>query len=148
MHEWYETDKLPENLECPDSCGCTESESISYTHGTSDTIGIDMHFDPEFPCDLFTFYFGIPKTHYEAIKSQATIIDDCSELGPNSFGMYWATGPLCHIGASTVIGSQHAPVMLISAASITRFNGNTKIVGTFYLTDGRGSCCRDSNKRQ
>ena len=74
MHEWYETDKLPENLECPGSCGCTESESISYTHGNSDTIGIDMHFDPEFPCDLFTFYFGIPKTHYEAIKSQATII--------------------------------------------------------------------------
>jgi hypothetical protein len=135
MHEWYETDILPENLECPGSCSCAESESISYTHGNSDTIGIDMDFDPDFPCDLFTFYFGIPKTHYEAIKSQATIIDDCSELGPNSFGTYWATGPLCHIGASTVIGSQHAPVMLISAASITRFNGNTKMFGTFYLTD-------------
>ena len=136
MHEWYETGQVPEDLECPHgSCGCSFSESISYTHGSSDVLGIDMDFDPEFPCDLFTFYFGIPKTHYEAIKSQATIIDDCSELGPNSFGTYWATGPLCHIGANTVIGSQHAPVMLISAASVTRFNGGTKMFGTFYLTD-------------
>lgn len=135
LHEWYETDQLPENLECPGNCSCSEAEAISYTHGNSDTIGIDMDFDPEFPCDLFTFYFGIPKTHYEAIKSQATIIDDCSELGPNSFGIYWATGPLCHVGANTVIGSQHAPVLLISAASITRFNGGTKMFGTLYLTD-------------
>ncbi len=135
LHEWYETDQVPENLECPGSCSCSKSESISYTHGTDDTIGIDMDFDPEFPCDLFTFYFGIPKTHYESIKSQAQIIDDCSTLGPNSYGTYWATGDECHIGANTVIGSQHAPVMLISAASLTRFNGGTKMFGTFYLTD-------------
>jgi hypothetical protein len=135
LHEWYETEQIPIDLECPGSCSCTDSESISYTHGNSDVIGIDMDFDPEFPCDLFTYYFGIPKTHYEVIKSQATIIDDCSELGPNSYGTYWATGPLCHIGANTVIGSQYAPVMLISAASVTRFNGGTKMFGTFYLTD-------------
>jgi hypothetical protein len=135
LHEWYETDQVPENLVCPGSCGCSVDESISYTHGSSDVIGIDMDYDPEFPCDLFTFYFGIPKAHYEAIKSQAIVIDDCSELGPNSYGTYWATGPTCHIAANTVIGSQHAPVMLISAASQTRFNGGTTLFGTFYLTD-------------
>ncbi|MEJ8568495.1 pilus assembly PilX family protein [Elongatibacter sediminis] len=135
LHEWYETEQVPENLECPGSCSCSVSESISYTHGNSDVIGIDMDLDTEFPCDLFTFYFGIPKTHYEAIKSQAQIIDDCSELGPNSYGVYWATGPLCHIGSNTVIGSQHAPVMLISAASTIRFNGGTKMFGTLYVTD-------------
>lgn len=135
LHEWYETDQVPENLLCPGSCGCSVDESISYTHGTADVIGIDMDYDPEFPCDLFTFYFGIPKANYEAIKSQASVIDDCSELGPNSYGTYWATGPTCHIGANTVIGSPHAPVMLISAASETRFNGGTTLFGTFYLTD-------------
>ena len=135
LHEWYETDQVPANLECAGSCSCSKSESISYTTGIDDIIGIDLDRDPEFPCDLFTFYFGIPKTHYEAIKSQAIIIDDCSELGPNSYGTYWAMGPLCHIGANAVIGSQHAPVMLISAASVTRFNGGTKLFGTFYLTD-------------
>lgn len=135
MHEWYETDQVPENLVCAGSCSCSDQESISYTHGTSDVIGIDMDFDPEFPCDLFTFYFGIPKSNYEAVKSQAKVIDDCSQLGPNSYGTYWATGPTCHIAANTVIGSQHAPVMLISAASVTRFNGGTRIFGTFYLTD-------------
>lgn len=136
LHEWYETDQVPENLECPQaSCSCSREESISYTHGTSNVIGIDMDYDPDFPCDLFTFYFGIPKSHYEAIKSQAQILHDCSELGPNSFGVYWATGPRCHIGANTVIGSVHAPVMLISAATEIRFNGGTKMFGTLYVTD-------------
>lgn len=135
LHEWYETDDVPANLECPGSCGCTFNEAISYTHGTSDIIGIDMDLDPNFPCDLFTFYFGIPKVNFEAIKSQATIIDDCSQLGPNSFGVYWATGPSCNIAANTVIGSQFGPVMLISAASETRFNGGTKMFGVLYLSD-------------
>ncbi|MGD2128599.1 MAG: hypothetical protein PVJ33_12120 [Lysobacterales bacterium] len=135
LNEWYETESVPEDLICPGNCSCDRSESISYTVGNDDIVGIDMDRDPEFPCDLFTFYFGIPKSHYEAIKSQATIIDDCSELGPNSYGIYWATGPLCHIGANTVIGSPKAPVMLISAASMTRFNGGTKLFGTLYLTD-------------
>lgn len=135
LHEWYETDQVPEDLICSGNCSCSKNEAISYTAGNENIIGIDMDRDPEFPCDLFTFYFGIPKDNYEAIKSQATIIDDCSELGPNSYGIYWATGPLCHIGANTVIGSQHAPVMLISAATLTRFNGGTKLFGTFYLSD-------------
>lgn len=135
MHEWYETDDVPETLECPGSCSCGVQESISYTHGNTDVIGIDMDFDPEFPCDLFTFYFGIPKSSYEAVKSQTQVINDCSELGPNSFGTYWVSGPTCNIGSNTVIGSQHAPVMLISAASETRFNGGNKLFGVFYLTD-------------
>lgn len=136
LHEWYETENVPATLECPHaSCGCSKAESISYTHGTDDIIGIDMDRDPEFPCDLFTFYFGIPRANYEAIKSQATIIDDCSELGPNSYGTYWVTGPLCHIGSNTTIGSPFSPVMLITAAALTRFNGGTKLFGTLYLTD-------------
>jgi hypothetical protein len=135
LHEWYETEQVPENLECPGNCSCSKEESLSYTSGTDDIIGIDLHIDDAFPCDLFTSYFGIPKTQYEAIKSQAQVIDDCSELGPNSYGTYWVTGPVCHIGANTVVGSAHAPVMLISAASTTRFNGGTKLFGILYLTD-------------
>ncbi len=135
MHEWYGTDEVPDNLECPGNCSCTFSESISYTHGSEDIVGIDMDRDPDFPCDLFTFYFGIPKVNYQAIKSQAQIIDDCSELGPNSFGVYWATGSLCSIAANTVIGSKNGPVMLIAAASETRLNGGTKMFGVLYLTD-------------
>ena len=94
LYEWYGTDQIPENLECPGSCGCSKDESISYTQGNDDIIGIDMDRDPEFPCDLFTFYFGIPKEHYEVIKSQAKIIDDCSELGPNSYGVYLGHRPV------------------------------------------------------
>ncbi len=135
LHEWYGTDDVPDDLECPGSCGCTFNESISYTHGNDDIIGIDMDRDPDFPCDLFTFYFGIPRENYEAIKSQATIIDDCGDLDENSFGIYWATGDSCNIAANTTIGSQYGPVMLVSAASETRFNGGTKFFGVLYLSD-------------
>lgn len=131
MHEWYGTDDVPENLECTGVCGCTTDEAISF----GDQVGIDIDSDPDFPCDLFTFYFGIPKVNFETIKSQATIIDDCGDLGPNSFGIYWATGDHCTIAANTIIGSQYGPVMLISAATETRFAGGTKMFGVFYLTD-------------
>lgn len=135
LHEWYGVDQVPEDLECPGSCSCTFSESISYTHGGENIIGIDMVSDPDFPCDLFTYYLGIPKSNFQVIKSLAKIIDDCSELGPNSFGVYWATGTSCNIGANTVIGSQHGPVMLISAASRLRLNGGTVMFGVMYVTD-------------
>ncbi|MBT8059723.1 MAG: hypothetical protein KJO33_09015, partial [Gammaproteobacteria bacterium] len=89
MHEWYGTDLMPNDFACPGNCACAESESISYTHGTSDTLGIDLVSDPDFPCDLFQFYFGVPRSAYETVKGYAKVINDCSGLGPNSFGIYW-----------------------------------------------------------
>jgi len=135
MHEWYGTDALPEDYACPGTCSCTEAESISYTHGTSDTLGIDLVQDPKFPCDLFQFYFGIPRSSYEIVKGYSKIINDCDSLGPNSFGIYWVSGSECFINANTQVGSPGAPVMLISAAALTRLNGGAKIYGTVFVTD-------------
>lgn len=134
-HEWYETNKIPDDVACTGTCECTRNESISYTHAQDDTLGIDLVVDPDFPCDLFQFYFGIPRANYEVVKGYSKIISNCDSLGPNSFGIYWVTGPECRINSNTAVGSPEAPVMLISAATLTRMNGGAQLYGTLFITD-------------
>lgn len=133
--EWYGADAMPDGISCAGTCSCTHDESISYTHGTEDVLGIDLVADPNFPCDLFQFYFGVPRINYEVVKGYSKIISSCESLGPNSFGIYWVTGSECRVNANTVIGSPDAPVMLISAATLTRFNGGAQLYGTLFVTD-------------
>ena len=140
MQEWYGVDALPADYACPTSnCSCTVDESISYTHGSSDVLGIDLVDDPDFPCDLFNFYFGVPKTSYEIVKGYSKILNDCSTLGPNSTGIFWITGTECRVNSNTTIGSPNAPVLLISAATSTRLNGGAKIYGVLYISDAENS---------
>lgn len=134
-HEWYETESIPEGVACTGNCSCSEAEAISYTDAQTNNLGIDLVADPEFPCDLFRFYFGVPRTSYEIVKGYSKVINDCDSLGPNSFGIYWVTGAQCTINANTQVGSPGAPVMLISAATETRLNGGANIYGTLFITD-------------
>ena len=108
---------------------------MSFTHGTSDTLGIDLVQDPAFPCDLFQFYFAVPRDSYEIVKGYSQIISNCDSLGPNSSGIYWVSGSQCFINANTQVGSVDDPVMLISAATLTRLSGGAKIYGTLFITD-------------
>ena len=136
--EWYGVDALPANYSCPGSsgsCSCTKEESLSYTRAGTNILGIDLVSDPNFPCDLFSFYFGVPKTSYELVKSYAKVLSDCDTLGPDSTGIYWITGPECRINSNTTVGSPHAPVLLISAAALTKLNGGANIYGVFYISD-------------
>jgi hypothetical protein len=135
MHEWYELEKTPENWECPGSCSCTFSEALSYTHGTEDVLGIDLIEDEEFPCDLFRFYFGVPRASYEIVKGFSKVLSDCSTLGPDSFGIYWISGSECIINANTQVGSSETPVLLITASAETRMAGGAKIFGVLYIAD-------------
>jgi hypothetical protein len=135
MHEWYGTDLLPDDYACPGNCSCTADESISYTQASNDVLGIDLVQDPAFPCDLFQFYFGVPRASYEIVKGYSQIISNCNSLGPTSSGIYWVSGSECRVNANTQVGSPKAPVMLISAATLTRFNGGAKLYGTLFITD-------------
>lgn len=134
-HEWYETESIPENVRCPGSCSCAFQESLSYTHGSDDILGIDLVLDEEFPCDLFQFYFGTPRENYESVKSFAKVLSNCSSLGPWSSGIYWISGSACNIQSNAVIGSAHAPVLLISAAGVTSMQGGATIFGVLYVSD-------------
>ncbi len=136
MHEWYGVDALPDDYACPTSnCSCSLSESISNTHGTTDTLGIDLVADPDFPCDLFKFYFGVPRASYEIVKGYAKVLSDCSTLGPNSTGIFWISGAECRINSNTTVGGPKNPVLLVSAATETRFNGGAKVYGVVYISD-------------
>ena len=135
MHEWYGSDTMPDDYACPGTCSCSQAESISYTHSNDDTLGIDLVADPAFPCDLFQFYFGVPRSSYTIVKGYSQIISNCDSLGPESEGIYWVSGAECRINANTQVGSPEAPVMLISAATLTRMNGGAKVYGTLFITD-------------
>jgi hypothetical protein len=138
-HEWYETESIPEDVRCPGSCSCAFQESLSYTHGTEDTLGIDLVQDENFPCDLFQFYFGTPRENYESVKAFAKVLSDCDSLGPGSSGIYWISGSACNIQSNTVIGSAYAPVLLISAAGVTSMQGGATIFGVLYVSDVENS---------
>lgn len=139
-HEWYETDDIPVGLACSaPSCSCSASEAISYTVGTADFMGIDLLEDVEFPCDLFMFFFDVPRSQYQLVKSTAKVVEDCSGLGPESHGIYWISGDECRLDGTNIIGSPKWPVMLISAARNTTFTGNNNIYGVVFVTDAETS---------
>ena len=135
MHEWYGVDAKPDDLACPGNCSCTEAEAISYTDANTNILGIDLAIDDNFPCDLFQFYFGIPSSSYQIVKGFSQIINDCDSLGPDSFGVYWVSGSDCFVNSNTTIGSPDHPVLLIAAATLTRFNGGAKLYGVLFITD-------------
>ena len=136
FHEWYETDEIPEDMICSaPSCSCANSEAISYTVGTEDMMGIDMLEDTNFPCDLFEFFFGVPESQYQVVKSAAKIIPNCDGLNQYSHGIYWVSGPECRLDGTNVVGSPKLPVMLISAAATTTFTGTNNIFGVVFITD-------------
>ena len=112
---------------------------MSYTHGTQDVLGIDLVADANFPCDLFDFYFGVPKSNYETIKGLAKVLSNCDSLGPNSAGIYWISGNTCTINANTQVGSPFAPVLIVSAATTTTLNGGATIYGIMYISDAENS---------
>ena len=139
MHEWYGENAMPDGVACGGNCSCTRAESISYTDANEDILGIDLVADTNFPCDLFQFYFGVPRTSYEIVKGYSKVISDCSSLNSGSFGIYWVSGTECRINANTQVGSPDAPVMLISAAPLTKLNGGAKIFGVLFITDVENS---------
>jgi hypothetical protein len=111
-------------------------EAISYTAANTTYQGIDIIADPAFPCDLFQFYFGVPRAQYQIIKNSATLLTDCSSLDEFSSGLYWVSGSNCTINANSTIGSPRTPVIIISAATTTKLNGGAKIFGVLYVFDG------------
>ena len=135
-HEWYGQDYLPADLRCQfPSCSCNSAEAISNTVGAFDQLGIDMFWDVDFPCDLFLYYFGVPRSAYNIIKSSAQIVSDCASFGPDSTGLYWVSGPSCNFPSNIEIGTLDNPVVIVSAAGQASLNGNTTFWGVLFITD-------------
>lgn len=135
LEEWYGQDRIPDDLLCPTAnCSCSQREAVSYTRAGEAVIGLDMWVDDAFPCDLIEYFFGIPKSLYGLMRSNAKLLSDCDSLGPQSYGVYWISGPDCTI-QNTTIGSPLAPVVLLSAASTTWLNGNANLFGLLFVSN-------------
>jgi hypothetical protein len=136
QHEWYGESELPADTTCGQvECKCELDEAISTTTGTSPWNGIDLIEDPAFPCDLFEYYFKVPRSLYQTVKNSATIVTDCNNLGSQNSGLVWITGGSCDITGGRVIGSPRSPVILV-AATETKFVSGTTIYGVLYVFDG------------
>jgi hypothetical protein len=157
VHEWYGLDAFPEDYLCPGNkfpCRCKRGEDrlLSYTEkGNERILNFDVVPDPDFPCDLFAYTFGVPKDNYQAVKSMVPSVNrltGCSSLDENSSGWYWISGPLCDLPEQ--VGSKDNPVFLISAAKFTRANAQSNMFGVLFVTDAeyedKGYSCSDGGK--
>lgn len=81
-----------------------------------------------FPADMFEFVFGVPTAQYEVIKSQATVLADCSTLTTSSKGLYWITG---NCNPSGNIGSYNGPVLLVVEGT-SKINSNNYMFGVLF----------------
>lgn len=137
MQEWYGVDSQPADAKCNQpQCACDYPgpEPISYRQPPDPPVfGIDIMLDDQFPCDLFEFYFGYPRAEYQAVKANATVIDDCAVLNEQSYGFYWFSGDTCTLGD---VGTINNTVVLISAAEkLTTIGGNASFFGILYIAD-------------
>lgn len=136
QHEWYGEGKVPSDVACGKvECKCDINEAISYVGGNTPYNGIDLIEDPAFPCDLFDYFFKVPRSMYMTVKNSATIVTDCKNLGPHNSGLVWVTGGSCDVTGGRVIGSPRSPVILVVATE-TKFVSGTTIYGVLYIFDG------------
>ncbi len=149
MHEWYGVSAMPDEnspngkYTCPSAnCSCgTDERRLSYGDANTVVQNFDIIVDENFPCDLFEYTFGVPRTDYLDVKTGpgVQVITDCDELGPDSRGTIWVDGSVdtCKITATSV-GSPGWPVFLISAANLFSLAGNANIYGVLFVTDVEG----------
>jgi len=139
-HEWYGVHTMPDDYACPDrgNCDCGSAErKISHSDSGGDIVSMDIVVDDDFPCDLFEYTFKEKRSDYENVKFMdgVTIVNDCSELGPQSRGVIWIETDSCSFNGNATIGSPTDPVFIISASGLTTFTGNVEIYGVLYVTD-------------
>ena len=145
-HEWYGVSAMPDEnspngkYTCPTAnCSCSAAERRL---SEPDVNGIDIVIDTNFPCDLFKYTFQVERADYLEVKngSGVQVITDCDALGPDSRGTIWVDGSVgtCDLSGKS-IGLPDFPVFIVSAATLTRMVGNTKIYGVLLITDVEGN---------
>ena len=138
-HEWYGVDEFPSDYKCPTAtCACSKSDDrlLSYADGSERVLNIDIVPDDSFPCDLFLYMFGIPKTNYQAVIDLVppqNRLTDCDSLDADSVGLYWISGAKCDL--KTQVGTAENPVFLISAAGDTKVSAGAELFGILFVTD-------------
>jgi len=106
-----------------------DCDSSSYSDKS--IIGTDIiENDLKFPDDLLRHIFSIPKVDFRELKARAKYHQtDCTQLGPNSVGIYWISEH-CDIVAS--VGTASNPVIIIVENGSIKLSGNDHVHGIVY----------------
>jgi hypothetical protein len=137
--EWYGVDIRPEDYKCPGntpcSCDKTKERLLTYAKGADRQMGIDIVPDPNFPCDLWEYSFGLTWQEVRELASEIPghLLTDCSDLDENSDGLYWISGGSCAL--KDQIGGKDNPVLLISAAANTSVSAGAELFGVLFVTN-------------
>lgn len=128
-YEFYDQPSLPSDISCP-GCDCAVGSELSskFTRYSDIRDG-----DPNFPADLFQYFFDIPKPEYESMKSSMNIANNCNDFSEDSNGAYWVSGGCSINGSECKIGTQDRPVFLVIAGDF-EING-CDVFGMIFVTD-------------
>ena len=91
-----------------------------------------------FPADLLSYLFNIPSFEWMQLQQQSDmVLANCDTLGIGSLGMIWVNGD-CDVSASTQIGSDSEPIILVIFDGNVEFAHDVVLYGllfTFKPTD-------------
>ena len=137
--EWRSwTDAQGETYVTCDSCGCPDKEADG---AMSHTPGFDagreyfdiVDNDPDYPDDIFEYYFGVARSEYRQVRDAAdTILADCSTVDTTLTGLVWIDG-YCNL-AGKEVSTATTPVALVASKGV-QMNGNTILYGALVITD-------------
>ncbi|MFT4747357.1 MAG: hypothetical protein ACI8XG_001435 [Congregibacter sp.] len=92
-----------------------------------------------FPVDLISYLFNIPSIEWAQLQQQSDfILADCDDLNMGSWGVIWVNGD-CEVGASTQIGHDSEPIILIIFDGNVEFQSDVVMYGLLFSFKPPGS---------
>lgn len=92
-----------------------------------------------FPTDLVSYLFNIPSTEWIQLQQQSDLVlADCEALDIGSWGVIWVDGD-CVVSASTQIGSESNPIILIIFDGKVQFHDDVSLFGLLFSFKPLGS---------
>ncbi len=85
-----------------------------------------------FPADLVSYLFNIPSTEWIQLQQQSDfVLADCDTLDIGSWGVIWVDGD-CDVSASTQIGSESEPIILVIFDGNVEFHNDVVLYGLLF----------------
>jgi hypothetical protein len=92
-----------------------------------------------FPTDLLSYLFNIPSTEWMQLQQQSDfVLADCDTLDIGSWGVIWINGD-CDVSASTQIGSDLEPIILVIFDGNVEFHSDVLMYGLLFSFKPPGS---------
>ncbi|WP_293747916.1 hypothetical protein [uncultured Paraglaciecola sp.] len=85
-----------------------------------------------FPTDLVSYLFNTPSSEWTQLEQQSDfVLTDCDALDNGSWGVIWIDGD-CEVSASTQIGSDSEPIILVIFDGNVEFHDDVVMYGLLF----------------